>query len=416
MKARDPIRYGHGVTIYTPNPDAVRQAYRIVWRDRHNQRRNVWRNSLPEAEAAAAELVRKLDVLAAGNDPERGATNPLTDLLDHYLDPANRRRPWSANHERERRSVIDRWIRPHLGHIPCRDLTTSHLRGALADMRDQGATDTRIRRITTVLKGVCAVGAEDGWLTANPAAPLAAGPQGRRQGQASVYIDEARRPTTDAVERLAEAAADTTGQPWRALEVRVAAYCGLRWGELHELRTTDIDLDAGAIHVTRQVTHPGGAPHLHLPKYEKRRVAPIVAHIEDALAERIAELDGQPARLPDPCGCATEAEPPDAPLLFPNHDGRWQTPSNHSSRVFRPACEAAGWPRNRDGSWQWTWHDLRHHACTWMLAAPPEGLGLEVADVALFAGHATPDFTWRAYVAARPGAVDRARAAAQRIR
>jgi hypothetical protein len=38
----------------------------------------------------------------------------------------------------------------------------------------------------------------------------------------------------------------------------------------------------------------------------------------------------------------------------------------------------------------------------------PSGLGLEVADVAMFAGHATPDFTWRAYVTPRAGAIRRA--------
>ena len=411
-----PIRFPHGVTVYPPRPGTKRPRWRVTYRDRNGHRRNIHRQHQVDAEQAAWEVVEQL--AKAHSDPASATLSHRSfgELLDHYLKPENRRRDWTPGHEARRRSTIETHIRPTLGDVPCRELEPADMRGLVATRHQQGLD---VAQLHSTLTAVCRVGVEDGWFDRDPMRGVHRPRRGaRQQGQAGVWVPWEQRPDTESVERLADAA-EKRGPWWRGLEVRVAAYTGIRLGELFELRAGDLDLASGVISVDRQLTWVGAAKHLHLPKYGKRRVTFIPEFLAEALEKRVAEVDGEEDPTlgvqPCPAGCEHAVAGGSGGLLFPAPHGGWSHGSNHARRIFRPACEDAGWPRTVEGGWRWRWHDLRHHFCTWALAAPPGGLGLEVADVSMFAGHATPDFTMRAYTSTRPGAVERARAATQRI-
>ncbi len=146
------------------------------------------------------------------------------------------------------------------------------------------------------------------------------------------------------------------------LLVLLAAWCGLRFGELAELRRSDVDVVKGAINVRRGVVRTNAGRVVKDPKSDagKRAVAlpphllPVVKdHIRDHAA---MGRDG---------------------LLFPAGHGEQLAPST-LYRVFYPARKKAGREDLR-------FHDLRHTGA--VLAA---STGATLAELMARLGHSTP--------------------------
>jgi integrase len=145
------------------------------------------------------------------------------------------------------------------------------------------------------------------------------------------------------------------------LAVLIAAWCGLRFGELIELRRKDIDLAERVIHVRRAAYRvPGNKVTIGKPKSDAgvRDVA-IPPHLLPEIKRHFAAMPfGRDA------------------LLFPGKNGEHLAPSA-LYRHFYPAREAAGRPDLR-------WHDLRHTGAT--LAA---ATGASLAELMARLGHST---------------------------
>ena len=162
---------------------------------------------------------------------------------------------------------------------------------------------------------------------------------------------------------LAELDALTKAMPSKyQLLVLLAAWCGLRFGELAELRRSDIDVTNGVIHVRRGVVRTSAGRKVKDPKSDagKRTVAlpphllPVVkAHLREHAA---MGRDG---------------------LLFPATHGEQLAPST-LYRVFYPARAKAGREDLR-------FHDLRHTGA--VLAA---STGATLAELMARLGHSTP--------------------------
>jgi len=82
---------------------------------------------------------------------------------------------------------------------------------------------------------------------------IAASPCRIRGASATRTRHQPRVASLGELERIVEAMPDR----YRAL-VLLAAWCGLRLGELTELRRADVDVAAGVVHVRRAVTRAGG--------------------------------------------------------------------------------------------------------------------------------------------------------------
>jgi len=133
---------------------------------------------------------------------------------------------------------------------------------------------------------------------------------------------------------------------FRAL-VLVAAYAGLRWGELVGLRVKRVDLLHGRITVAEQVTEIDGHFTWGPPKTEAgRRTVTLPAVAAEALAEHLSAYS-----QPGPDG-----------LVFTSTEGGLLRRSNFNRRVWRPATRAVGLEGLR-------FHDLRHTSATLSIAA-----------------------------------------------
>lgn len=207
-----------------------------------------------------------------------------------------------------------------------------------------------------LLRTILATAVQDGLLPANPCHIRGAGNSKR------VHKIE---PAT-----LAELEALVAAMPKRyQVMTLLAAWCGLRFGELTELRRKDIDATNGIIRVRRGVTRVKGNFIVGTPKTDAgvRDVA-IPPHLMPLLREYMStNINGGKEGLLFPAaGDATKHLAPAS--LY---------------RVFYPAREAAGRPDLR-------WHDLRHTGA--VLAA---STGATLAELMGRLGHATPSAALR---------------------
>ena len=115
---------------------------------------------------------------------------------------------------------------------------------------------------------------DDGLLTENPCAIKRAMNAPRRRQPVILEVDEMAA-LADAIEaaRL------------RAL-VLISAWCGLRWGEVIELRRKDVSVDASLLSVGRGATHRGGC-RIDTPKSGKPRVVVVPPHIRAELKRHL---------------------------------------------------------------------------------------------------------------------------------
>jgi integrase len=249
--------------------------------------------------------------------------------------------------------LLDAFILPAFGAAPLPSITPAAVRDWWTALAGQTGP-TRRAHAYALLRTILATAVTDDVIASNPCRVRGAG--------------QARRARKTRPASLPELEAITRAMPERyRLMVLLAAWCALRFGELAELRRSDIDVRGGVIHVRRGVVRPrGAASHRSVkgPKSEagKRDVA-IPPHL---LPMGTGHLRGQVSAARDA-------------LLFPaaGDPARQMAPSSLYA-VFWPAREAAGRPDLR-------FHDLRHTGAT--LAAVS---GATLAELMARLGHSTP--------------------------
>ncbi|OBG84787.1 integrase [Mycobacterium sp. E802] len=170
------------------------------------------------------------------------------------------------------------------------------------------------------------------------------------------------KPQPATLEQLAIA---TAAMPERMrLMVPLSAWCALRFGELVELRRSDIDVTNGVIRIRRAAVRVGGNWVVGDPKSEAgARDVAIPPHLMDMVNEHL-----EPLRRDD--------------LLFPAVSGGHMQPST-LYRWWYKARDAAGRPDLR-------WHDLRHSGA--VMAAMT---GATLAELMARLGHSSPQAAMR---------------------
>jgi integrase len=216
--------------------------------------------------------------------------------------------------------------------------------------RDAPNAVTQPRHAYALLRLVLNAALRDGLIQANPC---------QLPGAGSPRRTSRRIPTPAQVEALA------AHMPQRlSASVVLAAYSGLRGGELFALARCHVDLNAGALRVERTLMRPtAGAVAFGPPKTDAGR---RLVHLPDSVAELLAAHMAE--HVPDD---------PDA-LLFATLAGK-PLPSSRRTEAFTRARLAAG--LDVPGL---TWHSLRHFHATQYART-----GATTKDLQARLGHAT---------------------------
>ncbi len=294
--------------------------------------------------------------------PKRGRT------LEGYADAWLSSRELKPRTRAEYRKLLDALVLPLLGDVPLDRITPTTVRNWYATL-DPG-TPTRRAHAYSLLRSIFTTAVSDDLVPANPCRIRGAGAARTRHKPRVASLGELEVIVAAVPER------------YRAM-VLLAAWCGLRFGELAELRRGDVDPAAGILRVQRGVTRGTGEVWVGDPKSEAgRRPVAIPPHLLPVLDEHLRAHTAP----------ATDA------LLFPARGGQHMAPSS-LYRVWYPARVAAGRADLR-------FHDLRHTGAT--LAA---ATGATLADLMQRLGHSTPAAALRYQHAA----ADRDRAIAEAL-
>ncbi len=252
------------------------------------------------------------------------------------------------------RRLLDSQLLPRFGSLRLPLITPEAVRDWHAHMGNR--TPTLRAHCYSLLRAILTTAVEDGLVPANPC---------HIRGASNVKAIHKIQPAS-----LPELEALVAAMPDRyKVMTLLAAWCGLRFGELTELRRRDIDVSTGVIRVRRGVSRVDGEYVIGTPKSDAgiRDVA-VPPHLYPVLTVHL--------RTNTPSGR-------DA-LLFPlaTDASRHMAPASLYKVFYRARIEA-GRPDLR-------WHDLRHTGA--VLAAQT---GATLAELMGRLGHSTPQAALR---------------------
>lgn len=137
------------------------------------------------------------------------------------------------------RSLLENQVLPTFARTPVRSISPIMVRGWYSGLSPD--TPTLRAHAYGLLRAILHTAVYDGEISANPAHIRGAGTTPR-----AVTITPA---TLDELTTLVDAM-----PPRRQAMILLAAWCGLRFGEITELRRKDLDLNRGVVHIRRAVT------------------------------------------------------------------------------------------------------------------------------------------------------------------
>jgi integrase len=293
-----------------------------------------------------------------------------------WLDPRKAKQPfadmvlaWRASRPTIRPTTqasyagnLSRYLLPYFGDMRANEITADVVRewhawvSALQRYDGSEKNEGKVISPNTVakayrlLRAICEVAVDDGVMPKNPC---------RLRGVASERTPEQRVATADEVHRICEA----IGDDHKAM-VMVAAYGGLRLGEIIGLRRHRIDFKANTIRVVEQVTQPDSRTFVVGPPKTDAGVRTVTMPAEVMTVLRIH--------------VRANAEKGRTGLVFPAPNGGHLRRSNFYRRTWLPAVTKAGVEKLR-------FHDLRHTHATLAVA-----MGTDIKTLMKRMGHASP--------------------------
>lgn len=352
-----------------------RFAYEVHWRD-HGRKRQMTCRTEPQAEK---EVVRIEDMLAAGKSTTQlTSRKTVAEVVEASIaasEDKNKARTVGGH-----RAMYRNHIGPAFGQRKITGIRAEEIEKWLAAMVKKMALGTAIN-IYRVFSKACRYAIRHDWLVNNPCQSIELPTKNDELQEERHFL------TPVQIEALAEGLA--LKQPHFGLIVRLAAYTGLRAGELASLRVKDVNMLRKTVAVRRTMRRKKGGGWLYTPPKSKKssRDVPLTPALRVELREWLA------------------AHPwsfdPDAPL-WPGSRNTGKGSVVDWSRTFDvdTFCRSYFRPLVRGSalstagiSTALRWHDLRHTYASIMAAA-----GMEISKVSRWMGHSSITTTEKVYI------------------
>jgi integrase len=319
------------------------------------------------AAQALAKLIRETEATRA-----IGATGPagtVEQLLAKWLKhiASEGRSPTTL---REYKRLIEKRIKPGVGSIPLKKLSTLDLDTYYAGLTSEGLSPSTVRQCHSILRAACKQAVRWRMLASNPAAEAS---------PAKLVQKEIVAPSVSDVQKMI-AAADAN-DPDMAAYIAIAAVTGARRGELCGLRWGDIDWKAMTLTIERSVASMGRGKLItkSTKTHGVRRLA-LDEFGETVLKRHLVEAESRSRDL----GIEISSETP----IF-TYDGRRPIAPDTASHYVTKIADDVGVKTHL--------HALRHFAATQLI-----GAGHDVMTVAGRLGHKDPSVTLNVYASALP--------------
>lgn len=308
------------------------------------------------------EVLRKLQLLTSKSEkgvPHVNGSWTVRAWLESWLDGVVRTKNRPRTLERYR-GVAQQYLIPLLGNHRLDHLSVLHVQGAIDLLHDQGVGARTLQQVRTVLSAALSR-AERSELVHRNVARLVEIPSYQPKEIHPWTLQDARRFLTA-----------VRGHQWEIGYVLLLIY-GMRRGEAIGLRWSDIDFDAGAIHVRQQLQRIDGKVVAGEVKTAAgRRTLPLVPMLRTLLEAHASARDTR---------VLGEA---DEDLVLTSKTGAPIEPGNFA-RTFYLTAERAGLRRI-------TVHQTRHTAATLL-----KSMGVQARDVQLILGHSNVSTTQQLY-------------------
>lgn len=322
------------------------------------------RGTRADAERELAAMVASVEAVRAV-----GVRSRVSELLEAWF--AIGSTGWAPTTIRQTRSVLDRYLRPHLGHISVGDVTPAMIDATYAVLSRRGGVGGRplapgtLARVHVVLRAAFAQAVRWGWVWDNPVA---------RAHRVVTVHREMRPPTPQELRTLLEHVAARDPQ-FHALLV-LAAFTGARRAQLLGLRWHNVHLATKRISFTAGWVEGPDGPVLTATKTKRRHVVDLDLATVSVLVD-LAAARGCDAR-------------PDA-FVFSDDSGLTAWKPNRVTKTFLR--------HRRDAELRpFRLHDLRHFMATEMLHA-----GVPLVIVSRRLDHRRVSTTLDMYAHAVPG-------------
>jgi integrase len=260
--------------------------------------------------------------------------------------------------------ALDSYVVPRIGRLKLSAVTTDDVAALIAHMREQGYAAWTINGTLTPLGSMFNTAVRRGLAPLNPVRGLTKSERPKPDAREPRFL------SSDEIGRLLA----TCPTLYRPL-IATALFTGTRQGETLGLQWADLDLDAGVIHVRRQLLRDGT---LAQPKTARgsRDVTIFPALVALLREHRKTALARGHARPDD--------------FVFASATGG---PMHYRNVVRRGLDKAAAAARlNLDGRPRLRWHDLRHTYASLLI-----GQGENVVYVSRQLGHADASITLKVY-------------------
>jgi integrase len=306
-----------------------------------------------DAQAWAAEL--EVDKRRGAYVAPAAGRMKLSDFSREWLDSKHNLSPSTRARYRV---IIETTLSPY-GNVPIGDISRKLVRGWVAEWTTESAPAT-VHKTVGVLRQVLAMAVSDNRLVLNPVDGVEL---------PAVMTVEQRFLTLDQLHLLADAAGDN-----RPL-VYLLGTCGLRFGEVAELRWRDVDLENLRLRIARSVTLVDGAFVVGSPKNGKGRAVSLPAFVAELLIQsRSASRDA---------------------LVFPDSTGGHMRGNNVRRRWWSQAVAAVElFPRKVGNTvvYEFKLHELRHTAASLAIQA-----GANIKALQNMLGHESAGLTLDRY-------------------
>ena len=245
----------------------------------------------------------------------------LGDFIElHYI-------PWARSNKKtwkDDEGNYYRWIKPFLAGLTMKDVSSFHLEKLKKTMKDQGKAPQTIKHALCVIRQAYNKAASWGMYDGpNPVKGVKMPSVKGNKRQRFLSLEEAKN-LLDELEKVSKQTHD---------EALISLHCGLRFGEIANLKWVDVDFKNETLHIKD-------------PKGGEDRHVYMTPQVKDMLLERFPP----------------ESRPTD--LVFPDANGR---PKKAVSKAFFRAVERLGLndgiedPRDKV-----VFHTLRHTFASWL--------------------------------------------------